>query len=77
MDSDSPVIARIAEWTHSFSIASPLFCAIVSMRWTSEFLRDWLSTEHETNHGATATRFTFPGEQKSHYPRPTGYGRPS
>jgi hypothetical protein len=77
MDSDSPVVARIADWTQSSSIASPLFCAMVFMRSTSEFLRDWLSTDHETNLGATTTRFTSRGEPKSHYPRPTGYGRPS
>jgi len=77
MDSDSPVASRIADRTPSSSIASPLFCAMITMRSTAEFLRDWLSNSFGTN--LVPTKFkatsTSRGEPRSHYPGPTGYGR--
>ncbi|MFT4891011.1 MAG: hypothetical protein ACI9YT_001932 [Halobacteriales archaeon] len=75
MDSDSPVASRIADRTLPSSIASPLFCAMTTMRSTAEFLRDWLSNPFGTKLGSTTFTSTSRGEPRAHYPGPTGYGR--
>jgi len=77
MDSDSPVASRIAGRTHPSTTASPSFRAMVTMRSTAEFLRDWLSNPFGTKFGPFSSTGTSQGEPRSHYPRPTGYGRPA
>jgi hypothetical protein len=77
MDSDSPVASRIAGWTHPTTTASPFFLAMVTMRSTPEFLRDWLSNSFGTKFGSISSTITSQGEPRSHYPRSTGYGRPA